>query len=346
MDDRAHGSVRAELRERGRHVVTELDQPKVSVIVPVKDRRELLGALLRALDAQTYDDFEVIVIDDGSRDGSAEEAQRLVKGRPVVLLDGRGRGAVAARRLGVEQSRGSVLAFTDSDCLPVPTWLAHGVDAIDAGADLVNGRTQPARPMLPLERSLGSGTEGLFPTCNLFVRRNAYDKAGGFDETLERRWGFRRDARSRGGGFGEDTLLGWRIARVGTHRYVPGALVHHHVFDPDYAEMVSRTAQVAAFPAMVREVPELRRTLCRHRVQLGDRSRLPLYVATAALAARRPGLTASAVAAWTLLRLHELRRFPITTRRQLELLPVEMAVDVITAAALIVGSARARSLVL
>ncbi len=323
------------------------EAPAVSVIVPVKDRRDLLGVLLDALADQTFGDFEVLVVDDGSADGSGELARsRTIAGRPVTVLDGGGRGAVAARRLAVAHARGRILAFTDSDCAPLPSWLEQGVAAIEAGADAANGLTRPARQMLPLERSMGSGTEGLFPTCNMFYRRSAYDAAGGFDEGIATHWGFRPDARSRGDGFGEDTVLGWKVARTGKLVYAPGAIVEHHVFPPDYTDMLSRTARVAAFPAMVRDVPELRRTLCRHRVQLGARSRVPVYLTAAAVAARRPRLAAGTALVWAAMRWRELQDFPITTRRRLEVLPVEMGIDVITAAALAIGSLRARSLLI
>lgn len=330
-----------------------LDQrppPEVSVVVPVKDRRELLIDLLDALEAQTLRHFEVVVVDDESIDGSAEAARREVAGRPVVVLDGNGRGAVAARALGVTHATAPVLAFTDSDCRPLPRWLEEGVRAIENGADLVNGRTRPARPMLPLERSMGSGTEGLYPTCNLFFRREAFDRAGGFDVSVGQRWGFRPDKRSRGDGFGEDVLLAWRVARSGEVSYVPEALVEHHVFPPDFRDMLSRTARVAAFPAMVREVPELRRTLLRHRFELGPRSRLPVYGLVAVLALggrqRRRPLALGFLAWWVILRTRELRRFPLPWRRRVALLPVEMSIDVMTAVALVIGSVRARSLTL
>lgn len=319
----------------------------MTVVIPVKDRRVLLGAALDGLAAQTYQDFEVIVVDDGSSDGSGEEAaSRVIAGRPVRVLRGGANGAVAARQVGVAEARGEILAFTDSDCVPVPAWLAEGVAAIDRGADLVNGHTAPARPPLPLERSMGSGLEGLYPTCNVFYRREAYDRAGGFDGQAADRWGFRPDRRSRGDGFGEDTLLAWRVARAGTVIYAPEALVEHAVFPPDYTEMLSRTARVAAFPALVKEVPELRETLLDRRWQLGRRSRLPVYALAVAVLTGRRRAALLVVAWWASMRLSELRAFPIPWRRRLEVLPIEMAIDVLTAGSLIVGSVTARSVTL
>ena len=132
-----------------------IDTPRVSVVVPVRDRRDLLRDLLAALDVQTLRDFELIVVDDGSVDGSAELAESTtVAGQPVRVLRQEGLGAVAARQRGAAGSRGEVLAFTDSDCAPDPVWLAEGVAALDAGADLVVGPTMPAGPVRALERLL------------------------------------------------------------------------------------------------------------------------------------------------------------------------------------------------
>src|SRR5436190_6903506 len=156
--------------------------PRVSVIVPVRNRRDLLADLLAGLGQQTYTNFEAIVVDDGSTDGADElAADTTIAGRRVRLLRANGAGAVAARLLGVAESRAEILAFTDSDCVPSPGWLQAGVAAIDRGADMANGLTRPARPVGPLERSVASGEEGLYPTCNMFYRRTAYDDAGAFD---------------------------------------------------------------------------------------------------------------------------------------------------------------------
>jgi len=323
--------------------------PRVSVVVPVRNRRDLLADCLDGLAAQTFGDFEVVVVDDGSTDGSGDgAAARTIAGKPVRVIDGGGQGAVHARRVGVAAATGDVLAFTDSDCVPDRRWLERAVAAIDRGADIVNGHTRPARPLLPLERSMASGLEGLYPTCNMLYRRAAYERAGGFDDTMGGHWGFRPDSRSRGDGFGEDTLLAWRLIRSGaTVAYEPDAVVEHAVFPPDFVDMLSRTARVAAFPAMIRDIPELRRhALVKWGWQLGGRTRVPVYVLAILLLGGRKRSALLAAAWWATLRYRELRKFPISRRRRLEVLPVEMALDVLTAGALVVGSARAKSLTL
>jgi hypothetical protein len=212
---------------------------------------------------------------------------------------------------------------------------------------MVHGSTRPMRALKPLERSMASGTEGLFPTCNVFYERGLFDRLGGFDAEAGTRWRFRPDSRARGLGFGEDTLLGWQAVRSGADvRYVPDAIVEHQVFPPDARDLISRIAQVAAFPAMTKELPELRATLMRRRIFLGNFSRLPLYATVVAMALRRYGIGRLTVAWWVLVRLRALRRSPYPTLEQLAWLPAEMALDVATAAALVAGSIRARSVVL
>lgn len=319
--------------------------PRVSVIVPVKNRRAMLRDLLDALAAQTLADHEVIVVDDGSSDGSAEEALAdAAAGRPVRLLHSGGAGAYAARRVGAAAARAPYLAFTDSDCLPCPEWLARGVAALDAGADVVNGLTLPERPAGALERTMGSGPEGLYPTCNVFYRRAAFEAVGGFDPGAAARFGFRPGSPAQRMGFGEDTLCAWRVRRAGGRAvHVPEALVHHRVLAPDFAELVRRAWMMRAFPALVREVPELcDGPLLRHRVLLTGGRRLPVYAAAAAFAAGRRRAAAAAWAWWALATWRDLGPRPGSRRGKLAVLPALAVLDAVAAAALVAGSLRHR----
>jgi GT2 family glycosyltransferase len=321
---------------------------RISVIVPVRDRRDLLAATLRALDAQTVHDFEVVVVDDGSTDGADElAATAVVAGRPVVLGRSGGAGAVAARTLGVSLASAPLLAFTDSDCEPEPQWLEQALAALEDGAALAHGPTVPARPVRPLERSVSERDGGLFPTCNIAVRREVLEAVGGFDVAAARRWRFRPTGRAQGLGFGEDTLFGWRVARAHPVRFVPEMVVRHHVFPPDLRDWLSRSVQAAAFPALVREVPELRRTMVHHGVLFTHRSRVPVYATAAAALTRRPALVAGTAAWWALHRYrHTVRPTDLPRPAKMRALPAQMLLDVVQAGALVVGSARARTLLL
>jgi glycosyltransferase involved in cell wall biosynthesis len=323
-----------------------MSDPRVSVIVPVRDRATLLAGALDGLARQTFDDFEVVVIDDGSTDGSGDVARSFADRMRVNVVRTDGVGAVDARRSGIREARGDILAFTDSDCVPEEIWLEHGVNAIDKGADVVQGRTIPQRRVGPLERSIShGGREGLYATCNVFYRREAYDAVGGFDRDAQHRLGFRAGRDGRALGFGEDTLLAWRVAREGRAAFVPECIVRHAVVEPPVGELVWRSWMAGGFPALVREIPELRSTLLRHGVFLGYR-RLPVYGLGAAALTRSKWLTAGAAAYWALSRVRDGVKRDGPLGRKMVAVPVEMAVDVVTAASLLWGSARSRSIVL
>jgi hypothetical protein len=315
--------------------------------VPVLNRRYLLRQLLDALAAQTFESYEVVVVDDGSTDGAPEEAAAdAALGRPVRWLRNEGAGAVEARRTGVEQVGAPYLAFTDSDCVPNPQWLEKGVEALEAGADAVQGLTRPTRAVGPLERSVwAGGGDGLFDSCNMFYRRSAYEAVGGFDRSAADRLGFRPGSRLRGTGFGEDTLLGWRVRRQGRVEFVPEAVVEHHVFESDVGESLRRAWSVGAFPALVREVPELRDSFLVDGAFLADHSRLPLYLALCCAVAGRPKAAAGASAAWAAARGVRARRAG-AGRMPASRVALDLGLEMITAAALLAGSVRARTIVL
>ncbi|MEY2565790.1 MAG: CDP-glycerol glycerophosphotransferase [Actinomycetota bacterium] len=323
--------------------------PQVSVIVPVRNRRALMRELLDALALQTFEDFEVVVVDDGSDDGTAEEAHAdAASGRRVRVVQNEGEGAYVGRRTGVRTSAAPYIAFTDSDCVPDPGWLSAGVAALDAGADVVNGFTEPTRTPGPLERTMWSGEEGLYPTCNVFYRRVAYDGAGGFDVDAERTPLFLRPSEfEKRQGFGEDTRLGWRVRRAGRAVYEPKAVVRHQVLPPDLRDALRRAWFSRSFPALFNDVPELRSgPLCRHGVVLNTPGRYGVYLVAAALLTRRKGLVAAASGAWVLDRARRLRGPGPTRAQKLTALPVQLGLDVVSTTALLVGSARFRNVVL
>lgn len=320
-----------------------MTSPHVSVIVPVRDRRDEVVDLLNALAQQSYRDFELIVVDDGSTDDSAALAEAESR-FAVRVLRQQGAGAVAARTAGVALSDAPVLAFTDSDCIPSPDWLAAGVAHIDADFDVAMGHTHAIRPRRLLERSLHVEDNGLYPTCNVFYSRAAFDAAGGFDAALGKRIGFSIGRRAKHLGVGEDTVLGWRVRRAGAAAYVPEAEVGHAVFPFDLKDHLSRTLQAGAFPGLVKQVPELRKSMLTAKVFLGT-TRIPFY-AFVLLFFVLP-LQAIVLLFW-FLAFHALRvaKRPDSLKRRLLAYPVVVATDVLTAGALVVGSIRSLSLVL
>jgi glycosyltransferase involved in cell wall biosynthesis len=303
--------------------------PTVTVVVPARDAVATLGAALEALAAQSRAPDEVIVVDDGSTDGTVA----LAESAPVVtrVLRGAGKGPGAARNAGAEAAEGEVLAFLDADCVPQPGWLAAGIDALQ-DADLVQGRTTPppSASIGPFDRTLWViAPWGLFETANLLVRRELFDRLGGFEPWL---------SPSRSKELAEDVWFGWRAVRSGARTaFCDEAVVHHAVFPRDPREYVAERMRLRYFPAMAARIPELRTVFFHRRVFLNERSLAfdaALAGAVAAALTRRP---------WPLALALPYARL---ARRRRGNWPVDLVADAVGLGALLAGSARARSLVL
>jgi glycosyltransferase involved in cell wall biosynthesis len=199
--------------------------PLVSVVVPAHNGEKSLPRLFEALARQSApaDLFEVLVVDDRSDDRSAE----LVEASPHArLVRARERGgSYMARNLGVAEARGSVLAFTDTDCMPADDWIEAGCVAIQAeGADVVAGHVEVPLGENPSTAALLDFTRyldqerhvyehGFGATANLWVRREVLERVGPFNERLTT---------------GGDLEFGNRVSCCGFDlRYAPEVVVEH-----------------------------------------------------------------------------------------------------------------------
>lgn len=204
--------------------------PTVTVVIPVKDRAEELGRCLRSLHAVRYPagKLEIVVVDDGSSDATPEVA--LALGAAVVGSGGRGRGPAAARNRGAAVAGGEVLAFIDSDCTASEDWLVElarlfedpeiaavggRVDGLHASSWLDRYEAEMSSLCLGGRGRSGQGGDDTFylPSCNLLVRRRAFEAARGFREALR---------------VGEDVDLTWRLRDLGGRiLYTPTGRVRH-----------------------------------------------------------------------------------------------------------------------
>lgn len=108
--------------------MTRATVPAVSVIVPTHERRARLDELLRALVAQVAaPPFEVVMVDDGSRDGTTEWLGAWRGALELRVLSQPNRGPAAARNAGLRQARAALVAFLGDDTMPAPDWLARHV---------------------------------------------------------------------------------------------------------------------------------------------------------------------------------------------------------------------------
>ncbi len=179
------------------------DRPACSVVVPAYNAAATIGAAIQSALSQTLGDLEVIVVDDGSADATAAVAERIDDLR-VKVISQSNRGLPAARNAGIRASRGSYVAFLDSDDLWLPRYLELTTRALHADRDAgfaytdayafdpVTGRVrrrtamERMRPPIPPPRDMTAFLFELLKRNFVFVSttvpRTVLDVVGGFDE--------------------------------------------------------------------------------------------------------------------------------------------------------------------
>jgi GT2 family glycosyltransferase len=261
--------------------------PTVDVIIPTFNRHARLERTLRALAAQEFRDFRVIVSDDASAPAVAPFTSAGA-GVTVVRSD-ENRGPAAARNAAVVAGSGSLLAFVDDDVDPAPGWLAAHVAAhAESDALVTIGPLRAPRDWRPtpwnwweaatLDREYRRMEEGVYAaTCRQFFTGNAmvsrarFEAAGGFDVGLAR---------------AEDIELGVRLAEHGcAFAFLPGAVGWHYA-RRSFASWQRMARQYAAADLAIERAHPAEHWLRMIREEMADRS-LPLRAVRAA--GRLPG---------------------------------------------------------
>nr|WP_315488782.1 glycosyltransferase [uncultured Rhodoferax sp.] len=174
--------------------------PKVSVIIPAFNRERYIGAAIQSVLDQTYQDFELIVVDDGSTDGTNEIIRKFDSIR-LKLISQENRGRSNARNRALEIARGQYISFLDSDDLYLPDKLALQVAYMDAHPDswmiytsalcidengAMLGDAYEATVSGWIYREIAFFVPVTITLPTVMVRRDVFDRLGRFDETLDR----------------------------------------------------------------------------------------------------------------------------------------------------------------
>jgi glycosyltransferase involved in cell wall biosynthesis len=197
----------------------------VSVVVPVYNGEETIAECLDSLLALRYPAglVDLLVVDNGSRDGTAAVLERY--DRRIARLSESTRGPAAARNAGLRAAGGEVVAFTDADCRVDPDWLTAIVAPLaDQGVGIAGGTIRALPPANEVERfgeaihDHRQAIEVFDPpyaiTMNWASRRAVLEELRGFDEDFRR---------------GEDVDLSYRMIQAGyTLAFAPAAVVYHH----------------------------------------------------------------------------------------------------------------------
>lgn len=188
--------------------------PTISVIIPTYNHAETLPRAIDSVLAQTFEAFELLIVDDGSTDGTADVAAAYEDDRIRYVSHETNRGASVARNTGIDRARGEFMAFLDSDDAWLPTKLErqlaclrrHSEEWVGAYCDArfaLSGDTGPLRNLLGRWLSTGrepdhtEGGEELIKDImtdrlhthagsSLLVRSETVRAIGGFDESFAR----------------------------------------------------------------------------------------------------------------------------------------------------------------
>jgi glycosyltransferase involved in cell wall biosynthesis len=159
-----------------------------SVVIATKDRQEYLRRTLESLESQTRaPQFEVIVVDNGSADETKSVVEACAgRAAPVRYLAEPQPNRGKARNRGVEVAAGRYVLFCDDDVWLPPEWVAAHAAAQKGSDEVVNGPilNVPSYDARPLP-TLANYSRAFLCTCNVSLSREAFFRAGGFDETFD-----------------------------------------------------------------------------------------------------------------------------------------------------------------
>jgi glycosyltransferase involved in cell wall biosynthesis len=219
------------------------ERPRISIVIPVYNCSRTIAKCVDSLARMDHSDFEIIVVDDCSTDGTAEICESYDNVRVIRMAKG---GPSRARNIGVAECRGEFVAFTDGDCVVERNWLTELAKGFDGplvagvGGDQRSPHddTEFGKLVQDFLKTIGFMTGYIKPhsklketdhnpSCNAIYRKTVFQEVGGFDEWL---WP------------GEDVELDRKIVDRGYKLiYNPDAVVFHY-----------RPASLAGFCSMMR----------------------------------------------------------------------------------------------
>ena len=179
------------------------EKPTVSIVIPTYNRGHLIGEAIKSILNQTYQDFEIIVVDDGSIDNTENVVNNIKDKRIRYIRYEKNKGAAAARNIGIKAANGEYIGFQDTDDEWLPEKLEKQMKAFDnASLDVgvvytghyrINGDERnyvPSHRVIKkngyIHNELITKDFGFVITPSAVVRKNCFEKSGLFDEQLPR----------------------------------------------------------------------------------------------------------------------------------------------------------------
>ncbi|MDI6804234.1 MAG: glycosyltransferase [Bacteroidota bacterium] len=209
-----------------------------SIIIPTYNRLYQIKLALRNIFNQVFDDYEVIVIDDGSTDGTEEYLKTLTMPK-LKWIRQDNKGPAAARNAGVKIAQGKYIAFTDDDCIVPPNWLTSFKNVFETGdVDIIGGAVKNSNKKniysevsqhitsFFVEYLNQEGKSSPFLTSNnIAYRADVLKNVGGFDERFKKAGG-------------EERALNWKILSAGGKSVYAADIIVDHNHEMDLAGFI------------------------------------------------------------------------------------------------------------
>ncbi|TET98119.1 MAG: glycosyltransferase [Candidatus Stahlbacteria bacterium] len=248
-----------------------MKKPKVSVIIPTYNRANMIEETIQSVLNQTFQDFEIIIVDDASTDDTERIIKNIDDDRIRYLRHERNKGGSAARNTGIMKARGKYIALFDSDDVWVKEKLERQIDVIEnsklypgvvySGVKYIDSNGRWKGTVVPffkgnihsylLEENivLGGGSTAL-------IRKDCFDKAGLFDENFTSR---------------HDLDLWIRIARKYNFDYVKTPLVYIRIHKNRITEDLNMkiNSRKLLFNKIYDELKRDRRKIARYFYETG-----------------------------------------------------------------------------
>ena len=217
---------------------------KISVVIPTYNRLNSLKRVLEALDKQVLlEPFEVVVVSDGSTDGTDEYLKTLHPSFHLTAVSQKNQGAACARNLGIQRARGEIILFIDDDVVPTSNLIAEHLrlfqekgDQIVVLGPMLSPQEFKLSPWVDWEQCMlvkqyqamcqgeWEPTARQFYTGNASVKREFLLQAGGFDPSFKR---------------AEDVELAYRLAEHGLRFFYNDQAVGYHYAERSFESWIA-----------------------------------------------------------------------------------------------------------
>jgi len=191
-------------------------KPTVSVVMTVRNASETIVVCLQSILSQTFENFEVVLIDDSSTDNTEEIIQKINDNRLRYHRNEKWLGITPSRNRGIKKASGEIVFFTDGDCRVAENWIEAGLKSLSDSSCLgVEGRiyyvSEDYKPTFS-DRVMENRRGGNYMTGNIAYKKAAIEKVGAFDERLT---------------YLEDRDIAFRVMKHGKICFNPDMIVYH-----------------------------------------------------------------------------------------------------------------------